>query len=234
MAPGKDGNAGAETPGGNPAGKSSANSSRTPPAARHSGANNLELAIGHEVRARRKKLELTVADLAKAAGMSIGMLSKIENGNISPSLATLQALSRALGIPVTALFRRFEDARQAVFVKAGAGTDIERRGSGAGHRYALLGHMGDSSDGIVVEPCLVELTAPSDALPAFQHDGMEFLYMLEGEVKYRHGDTLYTLQPGDSLFFDADVAHGPEVLSKLPIRYLSVASFSRSRRESEL
>src|SRR4051812_1860525 len=69
----------------------------------------LEVAIGHEVRAFRKKLGITVADLAAATDISLGMLSKIENGITSPSLTTLQALSRALGVPVTAFFRRFEE-----------------------------------------------------------------------------------------------------------------------------
>lgn len=62
--------------------------------------NNLERAIGREVRACRKKLGITVADLANATGLSLGMLSKIENGNISPSLTTLQSLSHALGVPL--------------------------------------------------------------------------------------------------------------------------------------
>jgi len=51
------------------------------------------------------------------------------------------------------------------------------------------------------------------------------LYMLEGEMDYRHGDQVYALKPGDTLFFDADAPHGPEVLVKLPARYLSVISY---------
>ena len=49
--------------------------------------------------------------------------------------------------------------------------------------------------------------------------------MLEGEVDYRHGDQVYALKPGDSLFFDADAPHGPEVLVKLPARYLSLIAY---------
>lgn len=193
--------------------------------------NNLEQAIGHEVRAFRKKLGLTVADLATASGMSLGMLSKIENGNISPSLSSLQALSRALGVPVTALFRRFEEARSAVYVKAGTGMEIERRGTRAGHQYRLLGHIGDNTSGVTVEPYLIQLSEEADVFPTFQHEGMEFLYMLEGEVQYRHGNLLYTLQPGDSLFFNADAPHGPEVLSKLPIKFLSIISYPQRGRD---
>ncbi len=187
----------------------------------------LEVAIGREVHAFRTKLGITVSDLASAAGLSNGMLSKIENGLISPSLTTLQSLSRALGVPVTSLFRRFEEKRDAVFVKAGEGLAIERRGTRNGHQYHLLGHTVDRSSRVVVEPYMITLTAESDVFPLFQHGGLEFLYMLEGEVAYRHADRLYIMQPGDSLFFDADAPHGPEELRKLPIRFLSIISYAR-------
>ncbi|SCB44781.1 helix-turn-helix domain-containing protein [Rhizobium multihospitium] len=199
--------------------------SQNPHAVREPKENNLEMAIGHEVRAYRKKLGITVTDLAAATGISLGMLSKIENGNISPSLTTLQSLSRALGVPLTAFFRRYEEPRNAVFVKAGQGVELERRGTRAGHQYNVLGHIDNNSSGVIVEPYLITLTADSDVFPTFQHEGMEFLYMLEGEVMYRHGDQLYPMQPGDSLFFDADAPHGPEVLVKLPAKYLSIISY---------
>lgn len=200
-----------------------------PHAVREPRANNLEMAIGHEVRTYRKKLGITVADLAAATGMSVGMLSKIENGNISPSLTTLQALSKALGMPITAFFRGFEEPKSASFVKAGEGVNLERRGTRAGHHYSLLGHIENNTSGVVVEPYLITLNAESDIFPTFQHEGMEFLYMLEGEVVYRHGDSLYHMQAGDSLFFDADAPHGPEELVSLPARYLSIISYPQRR-----
>jgi transcriptional regulator with XRE-family HTH domain len=191
--------------------------------------SNLELSIGREVRVFRKKINMTVAELAKLAGLSAGMLSKIENGMTSPSLATLQSLSRALHVPVTAFFRKFEEERDATFVKAGQGLTIERRGTRAGHQYQLLGHTMRKS--IAVEPYMITLTADSDVFPLFQHAGIEFLYMLEGEVGYRHGSKTYTLTPGDSLYFDADVPHGPEELRKLPIRFLSIITYSRESED---
>jgi transcriptional regulator with XRE-family HTH domain len=202
---------------------------QNPHAVREPRANNLEMAIGHEVRLFRKKLGITVADLATATGMSIGMLSKIENGNISPSLTTLQALSKALGVPITAFFKGFEEPKSASFVRAGEGVDMERRGTRAGHHYSLLGHIENNTSGVTVEPYLITLTHESDVFPTFQHEGMEFLYMLEGEVVYRHGDSLYPMQKGDSLFFDADAPHGPEKLVKLPARYLSIISYPQAR-----
>ncbi|MSP67376.1 MAG: helix-turn-helix domain-containing protein [Alphaproteobacteria bacterium] len=185
----------------------------------------LERAIGLVVRAFRHELGLTVAAAAKAAGLSPGMLSKIENGQTSPSLATLQALSAALNVPVTAFFRRFEESREASHVRSGQGMVIERRGSRAGHRYQLLGH--GSSRTLSVEPMLVTLTAESDVFPLFQHAGTEFLYMLEGDMEYVHGGTTYRMRSGDSLMFDGEAAHGPLRLIRLPIRFLSLIVAAR-------
>ena len=188
----------------------------------------LELAIGREVNALRKQQGVTVADLAAMTGLSLGMMSKIENGLTSPSLNTLTALAEALGVPLTVFFRRYEEKREAVHVENGKGLEIERAGTRAGHQYNLLGHISVNSSGVILEPYLIELTETSDTFATFHHDGMEYLYMLEGEVTYRHGSDLYHLKPGDSLFFDADAPHGPEILNVLPARFLSIIAYPNS------
>ena len=185
-------------------------------------------AVGAQVKTMRQAMKLTASEVAQAAGLSVAMLSKIENGQTAPSLATLQALAIALNVPITALFTKFDQKRDATFVKAGQGLVIERRGTRAGHQYNLLGHIGSNTSGVVVEPYLITLTEDSDVFPTFQHEGMEFLYMLEGEVVYRHGSNLYHMKPGDSLFFDADAPHGPEVLTVLPMRYLSIICYPQN------
>jgi transcriptional regulator with XRE-family HTH domain len=185
----------------------------------------LEITIGQQVKKFRHEMALTNPELARNAGISQGMLSKIENGQTSPSLATLRALSGALNVPITALFRGYEKAGEATFVKAGQGLNIERRGTRAGHQYQLLGHSPHGA--VTVEPYLVTLTSESDVFPLFQHDGLEFIYLLDGELAYRHGPKLYHMEPGDSLFFDATVTHGPEILKQLPVRLLSVISYVR-------
>ena len=184
--------------------------------------NVLEVAIGRQVRAFRKQLGLSVVDLSRASDLSQGMISKIENGNTSPSLATLSSLAAALNVPVTAFFRSYEEQRDAIFVPSGDGLTIDRRGTRAGHQYQLLGHSlhGD----VAVEPYLITLREDSDVFPLFQHDGVEFIHVLSGSMVYRHGSSTYPLNPGDSLFFDADVTHGPEQLTELPVTFISVMS----------
>ncbi|MEM6497590.1 MAG: helix-turn-helix domain-containing protein [Pseudomonadota bacterium] len=185
----------------------------------------LEVAIGREVRAFRHHKDMTVAELAERTGLSMGMLSKIENGNTSPSLTTLQVLADALSVPLTSFFRRYEQSREAVHTKAGEAVLIERAGTRAGHQYNLLGHLGANATGVIMEPYYITLTDESDVFPTFQHDGIELLYMLEGEVVYRHADTSYRLMPGDSLLFDADAPHGPDELVKLPALFLSIICY---------
>ena len=194
--------------------------SNDPPQQEQHGVEALEIAIGKQVRNSRKRLNLTVAALAKQAQLSTGMLSKIENGQTSPSLATLTSLASALQIPVTSLFRGYEEQRDVTFIKAGEGLPIERRGSGVGHQYQLLGHtIGKPYN---IEPYLITIDDESEVFPVFQHAGTELIYMLEGRVTYRYASKTYTLEPGDTLFFDAEASHGPEDILELPCRYLAI------------
>jgi transcriptional regulator with XRE-family HTH domain len=189
---------------------------------------NLEVAIGRAVRSFRRQKAMTVADLSKQTGLSIGMLSKIENGITSPSLSTLQSLAHSLSVPMTSFFRRFEEKREVMHVKSGKAVEIARAGTRSGHQYNLLGHIGANASGVIVEPYMITLSESSDVFPTFQHDGIELLFMLEGKVEYRHGEQTFMMEPGDSLFFDADAPHGPEKLHKLPARFLSVISYPQA------
>lgn len=108
------------------------NLSQDPHRVREGSEKVLEVAIGREVRSFRRQQGITVADLANLTGLSIGMLSKIENGNTSPSLTTLQLLANALSVPITSFFRRFEETREAVHTKSGAGVETERAGTRRG------------------------------------------------------------------------------------------------------
>ena len=181
--------------------------------------------IGTQVRSLRRKLDLTGVELARQAGISISMLSKIEHGAVSASIDSLVALSRALKVPLTSFFASYEEQHDCSCVLAGQGVTIERRGTKAGHQYQLLGHS--ISGEIVVEPYLITLTKEAKPYTRFQHAGVEFIFMLTGRVLYRHADKAYPLAPGDALFFDAAALHGPERLTKLPMTYLSIIIYPR-------
>ena len=153
------------------------------------------------------------------------MLSKIENGGISPSLATLQSIAGVLQVPLSLLFAAFEERQDCSYVPAGNGLTIERRGTKVGHVYQLLGHVlrGD----VAVEPYLITLRENAAAYTGFRHAGVEFLYMLKGSVSYRHGAEVYRLTPGDALLFDSSAPHGPETLAEEETSYLSIIIYPR-------
>ena len=185
----------------------------------------LAASIGFEVRRLRKSIDLTVAELGAAAGISASMLSKIENGSIAPSLGTLDALAKALNVPISRLFTETDERRDCSLVKAGGGVRIERRGTKAGHLYDLLAHSLGGAIG--VEPYLITLDEAAAPYTHFRHAGVEFIYMLSGKVRYRHGDRIYSMEPGDALFFDSAARHGPEELLEMPMQYLSIIIYPR-------
>lgn len=185
----------------------------------------VEQAIGAQIRQHRKRLDITSAELAATAKISPGMISKIENGQISSSLATLTAIASALNVPIASLFAGYDDRQDCSFVKAGQGAVTERRGTKAGHIYELLAQSLGTD--VAMEPFLITLPEGAAPYSAFRHSGVELIYMLTGSVGYRHADKLYHLEPGDTLYFDASVQHGPEELYSLPMSYLSIIVYPK-------
>lgn len=187
---------------------------------------SLEQEIGSRVRDYRKLAGLTVSDLATAANISNGMLSRIENGQISPSLNTLQLLSEALNVPLPMLVSSVESRRECSYVKHGMGVSIRRRGTKVGHQYFMLGQSLGGK--IAVEPYLIELSKNAVPYSEFRHEGTEIIYMLSGEISYACGDKSYQLSAGDTMMFDSAELHGPDKLIKLPATYLSIIVYQRA------
>ena len=181
----------------------------------------LERHVGQIVRKLRLQQNLTIAEVARKAQCSGGMLSKIENGQTSASVDTLASLADALGTTLSSVFAGYStEEGGAQHVKSGHAPEVVRRGTRRGHTYHLLAI--ERGPRRIFEPFLVTLTNKSEIFPGFEHPGIEFIYLLEGRLRYRHGKSSYLLAPGDSLTFRGSVPHGPEKLIKLPIRMLAI------------
>jgi transcriptional regulator with XRE-family HTH domain len=183
-------------------------------------AGTLERYLGNAIRDLRQRHGLTIAEVADRAGISRGMLSKIENAQTATSLDTLHRLAQALGVSLSTLFRNYDVPEgSAQLVKKGEGMEVVRRGTKRGHTYHLLAH--EQGPTKLFEPFLITIDSKDATFPVFEHPGTEFLYMLEGSMEYRHGQHTYLLTPGDALTFRGEVPHGPEKLIELPIRFLA-------------
>ena len=181
--------------------------------------------LGRTARRLRESQNLTLADVAGRADISSAMLSRLETGRVSPSLETIVALSKALGVTASVLLQRVgADDGGAQLIRAGEGLETVRSGTRRGHTYHLLAAQRGPRK--VFEPFLVTLNDRSEVFPGFQHPGVEFIHMLSGILHYRHGRHSYVLKPGDTLTFRGDIAHGPERLEKVPIRMLSMIIYA--------
>lgn len=185
---------------------------------------DLDAYIGQVLREQRQAQSLTIADVAERAELSRGMVSRIENGQVSCSLETLHRLTEALGITLSKLFRNYDTPEGgAQHVKAGEGLEVVRRGTKRGHTYHLLAY--DQGPQKLIEPFLITMDDASEIFPTFTHPGIEFIYILEGRLEYRHGRHTYLLEQGDSLTFKAEIPHGPEKLIEVPIRMLAILNY---------
>ncbi len=180
----------------------------------------LRSVVAQRLREYRSHLDWTLNQLAGRSGVSKAMLSKIENAQTTPTLATLARVGSALSVPVTAFFRGLDEEHDLLHVKAGQGLEIQHRGSSAGQRYQLLGRMRFPHDRL--EPTLVTIEADTDQFPLYQHGGSEFLFMITGSLQYGYAGRTVLLEPGDSLQFLGEVPHGPVRAVQVPIQMLSL------------
>lgn len=183
--------------------------------------------LGSTIKQLRNSHGLTIAEVADRAGISRGMLSKIENAQTAASVDTLAQIAKALGETLSHLFSDYEKpAGGAQLVKKDEGMEVVRRGTRNGHTYKLLAY--DQGPNKMFEPFLITLEDSQEQFNSFEHTGTEFLHMLEGTLEYRVGSELYILQPGDSLTFRGEIPHKPERMVKMPIKYLCIIHYDQS------
>lgn len=156
--------------------------------------------LGEKLRLLRSERGLTLAQLAKRAGVSVSFLSQLERGSNHASIETLRRIVQALEVP---LFH--------VFLSEHADPLVVRRG--ARKRMAFPGSEADYE---LVSPDLkrkMELVLislqPGRATfkSAFSHPGEECDYVLAGKVRFEIGDRVEVLGEGDAIYFDCGIPH---------------------------
>jgi transcriptional regulator with XRE-family HTH domain len=186
--------------------------------------STVEEQIGLRIRALRAVRAVTLEQLAAEVKLTKGQLSKIENGKVSSPVSTLTRIAAALGVSPGQFFQAESGQPRAVLVPKNARKTIVGRGSKLGHSYESLAFgLPFEKD---FEPYLMRIDEkqidPDQNI--FKHPGHELLFMIKGEMDYRHADKVYHLKAGDSLFFDGNVEHGPIRVYNPPVDFVCVIS----------
>ena len=163
--------------------------------------NRENIDVGARLRELRTERGMSMRQLARQSGLSTNALSMIERSRTSPWVSTLYKIAEALGIPITAFFRMELPKQQIVFRKAGERTRL------AVPRGVWEGLGGEAFTGRV-EPLMFTLERGANSGHADMiHSGHEFVLCLSGEVEYEVEDQRFSLFPGDSLLFSAQLQH---------------------------
>ena len=169
--------------------------------------NSVDFAIGSTLRDLREMHGLTARQLSTNSGLSAAMISRIENGLVSPSISTLNALAKSLEVPLVSLFRETTSHHtDLTHVKSGEGLKSVRINHDHTHEFVNL--ASHSRRDIQFEARLVTLIRQTSKPPRYVEHGVIFVYAIEGEAIYRYGQREITLMPGDSLSLDAELSHG--------------------------
>ncbi len=180
----------------------------------------IEKTIAKNIQGLRKQKKMTLQNLAERTGLSKGYLSKIERTIKSPPFSTLNQIAMALEADVTFFFTdtadKAKDLRLA-FTKNNQGKIVETLGSANGYKFKALAHekLGKNMIPYIIEPAF-------DEKQIFQHEGEEFIYVLEGKHEFIYDDQKYLMEEGDSVYFDASVPHTGKSLGGKTAKLLAV------------
>jgi XRE family transcriptional regulator, regulator of sulfur utilization len=179
--------------------------------------------VGLRVRALRDAMGLSLRDLAQRTGVSAPMLSQVERGETSPTLAVATRIAAGLELTLSQLLRLDEADGVTVVPRS------ERRGGGAkrsGHTYEIVtpplpGQRAEVSEHVLAAGAVTG--GPGDP-PMHEAGSRETAVVTHGSVRLVVGEANYDLSEGDAITFDADLPHHFENPMNGEARFLSVVS----------
>jgi transcriptional regulator with XRE-family HTH domain len=182
------------------------------------------LKIGSKVRELRQKKHYTLQDVAAKTGLSKPFLSQIENDHVVPPVATLLKLARAFDVGLAYFFQDEVGIDRIAITRRDERVRVERRPH---HRKGEVNYIYEALDtkktNKHMEPFLVEFPVQDTSEMIFMnHEGEEFLHVLEGTLEFRSIDRVEILGPGDSIYFESELSHSFRCLGEKPARAIVV------------
>jgi transcriptional regulator with XRE-family HTH domain len=173
----------------------------------------LQKRIADRIRAVRTTRGLTLAQMSEATGLSKGLLSRIENAQVSPPIATLAKISRALDVPISIYFEEEEpDDKTYSVIRKNARKQVIRKGTKIGFTYYSL--TGAKSHHLMEAFVVRYPVIAKEPSVLFDHPGDEFLFVLKGRMELVYGKERIRLDPGDAIHFDPSTPHRGQNIGK--------------------
>lgn len=178
-----------------------------------------ESAIGRKIKMLRLQRGLNLKDLAKATGFTKGYLSKVENSEKAPPVSTLLILAKALAVNISAIFSEDDEKTTITLVKKAELKTMARDGSAFGYSYEPLAY---NFHGRRMDPYILTLPSKPRRRRIFQHKGEEILVVLEGTMRFIHGDKEFIVGEGDCVYFDSSIPHFGIAVGSKPVKCLMI------------
>lgn len=159
--------------------------------------------IGRRVRDIRRGMGMTVEELARRAGVSVGNISQLERGQGNPSLSTLSGLADGVGVHVTALLRE-ESGERAPVVRASERLPLPLPEDPEGLVRELLTPSLDTPMQVI--RTVMPARTSHEARP-FRHLGTESVHVLSGQLVVGIGEEVHELVAGDTITYDCTHGH---------------------------
>ena len=163
--------------------------------------------VGARLRAARKARGLTLAELSAQSGVAVSTISKAERADIALTYDKFAALAHALQLDFADIFGQPGETRAVPMTPAftAAGTQVVY--DTPNYEYGMLAH---GLTGKRMVPILSHVRARelADFPDYIRHAGEEFVFLLRGALRLQfENGSVFTLAPGDSLYFDSSVGH---------------------------
>lgn len=163
--------------------------------------NNLQ--IGDRIKVLRNTQKRTLQEIADACELSRSMISKIENNKTVPSVAALVKIARALGTSISSLLEQDAWLSTVLTTREKAAENITSTDKG----YSIYPFASEYHDK-KMQPFLFVAKKEEVKPHLLSHEGEEFIFIIQGEMKMQIGQVEYHLRSGDSLYFNAMQKHG--------------------------
>jgi transcriptional regulator with XRE-family HTH domain len=163
-----------------------------------------ESQIGKNIKALRLSRKLTLEAVAGKAGLTKGYLSKVENSKKSPPVSTLIVIAKALGVTLSRIFGEENTSTRCSVVKKAERQFMAKTGIAFGYSYETLAQKYPDKK---MEPSILTIPADSKESAIFQHEGEEMMLVIEGTMRFFHGEEEYLLETGDCVYFDSNFPH---------------------------